>query len=167
MFKIDKRSDDQERNKNPVRNGRLPRKPLPDHQKQNCGNQFHREIAERNSCSAIAAPAAERKPTDQRQIVMPWDRPFALRTKRPTRLINREIDRPPVDADIQKRADRRSEHEGEHAEKEILSGMLHVVNWRSFWMRGVPSATQSRCSFHIADTSEAPWRSKSEYQASA
>ena len=167
MLKIDKRSDDQERNENPVRNRHLPREPLPDRKEKKCGNEFHREIAERNFCAAICASAAKREPTDQRKIVMPWNRLFAARTKRPTRPIDGEIDRPAVDANVQKRADRRAEHEGKRAEEKILSRMLHAINWRSVSMRGAPSAMRSRCSFRIADTSAAPWRSKSEYQASA
>src|SRR4029077_7777095 len=81
MLKIDKGSDDQERNKNPIRDCHLPRKPLPDRQEQKCANQFHREIAKRNFCAAIGTSAAEYKPTDQRKIVMPCNRFFALRTK--------------------------------------------------------------------------------------
>jgi len=69
---------------------------------------------------------------------MPWNRLFAVRTKRATWLVNGEIHRPPVDANVQKRAYRRAEHEGKHAEKEILSGMLHAINWQSVWMRGAP-----------------------------
>ena len=100
MLKIDKRSDDQERNENPVRNRHLPREPLPDRKEKKCGNEFHREIAEGNFCAAICASAAKREPTDQRKIVMPWNRLFAARTKRPTRPIDGEIDRPAVDANV-------------------------------------------------------------------
>src|SRR5436309_8010919 len=161
MLKIDKRSDDQERNKNPVRNRHLPREPLPDCKEKKCGNEFHREIAERNFCTAMCASAAKREPTDQRKIVMPWNRLFTLRTKRATRPIDGEIDRPAVDADIQKRTDRRAEHEGKRAEEKILSRMLHAISWRSVSMRGAPSAMRSRCSFRRADTSGAPVRPRS------
>src|SRR4030095_14768313 len=101
------------------------------------------------------------------KIVMPWNRLFALRAKRATRLIDGEIDRPAVDTNVQKRADRRAEDEGKCAEEKILSRMLHAINSRSFSMRDAPSTMRSRCTFRIADTSAAPWRSKSEYQASA
>src|SRR4029453_7868638 len=167
MLKIDKRSDDQERNENPVRNRHLPREPLPDRKEKKCGKEFHRKIAERNFCAAICASTAKREPADQRKIVMPWNRLVAVRAKPPTGPIDGEIDRPAVDTNVQKRADRRAEHERKRAEEKILSRMLHAINWRSVSMRGAPSAMRSRCSFRIADTSAAPWRSKSEYQASA
>src|SRR5437867_11636263 len=98
---------------------------------------------------------------------MPWNRLLALRTKRATRPIDGEIDRPAVDANVQKRAERRAEHEGKRAEEKILSRMLHAINWRSVSMRGAPSAMRSRCSFRRADTLVEPWQSTSECQASA
>ena len=64
MLKIDKGSDDQERNENPVRNCHLPREALPDRQKKEGCNEFHNEVAKRNLCAAICAPAAKREPTD-------------------------------------------------------------------------------------------------------
>ena len=167
MLKIDKRSDDQERNENPVRNRHLPGKPLPHRKEKKCRNEFHCEIAKRNFCAAICASAAKREPTDQWQIVMPWNRLFALRTKRPTRLVDREIDRPAVNANVQKGADCRAEYEGKRAEEKTLSRRLHAINLRSVSMRGAPSSMRSRCSFRIADTSAAPWRLTLEYQASA
>src|SRR5262249_61371106 len=118
-------------------------------------------------CAAICAAAAKREPTDQRKIVIPWNRLFALGTKRATRSIDGEIDRPSVDANVQERADRRAEQEGKRAEEKILSRMLHAINWQSVSMHGAPSAMQSRCSFRIAGTLAAPWRPKSKYQASA
>ena len=165
MLKIDKRSDDQERNENPVRNPQLPGEPLPHRKEKKCGKEFHREIAERNFCTAICASTAKREPTDQWKIVMPLNRLVALRAKRPTRPIDGEIDRPTVDANIQKRADHRAEHEGKRAKEKVLSRMLHAISWRSVSTRGAPSTMQSRCSFRIADTSAAPWRLTSEYQA--
>ncbi len=81
--------------------------------------------------------------------------------------VDGEIDRPAVDANVQKRANRRAESEGKRAEENILSGMLHAINWRSASMRGAPSAMRSRCSFRTADTLAAPWRPTSEYQESA
>ena len=153
MLKIDKRPDDQERNENPIRNRHLPREPLPHRKEKKCGKEFHREIAERNSCAAICASAAKREPTDQRKIVMPLNWLVALRAKRPPRPIDGEIDRPTVDANVQKGADRRAKHEGKHAEEKILDRILHAINWRSVSLRGAPSTMQSRCSFRIADTS--------------
>jgi hypothetical protein len=52
---------------------------------------------------------------------MPWNRLFALRTKRPARPIDGEIDRPAVDANVQERADGRAEHERKRAEEKILN----------------------------------------------
>src|SRR5439155_752467 len=64
MLKIDKRSDDQERNENPVRNPQLPGEPLPHRKEKKCGKEFHREIAERNLCTASCASTAKREPTE-------------------------------------------------------------------------------------------------------
>src|SRR5262249_15582112 len=63
MLKINERSDDQERNENPVRNRDLPREPFPDRKEKECGNEFHRKIAECNFRPAICASAAKREPT--------------------------------------------------------------------------------------------------------
>src|SRR3954470_1662059 len=98
---------------------------------------------------------------------MPWNRLFALRTERATRPVDREIDRPAVNTNVQKRPNRRAKHKGERAEEKILSRMLHAINRRFVSLRGVPSSMRSRCSFRIADTSASPWRSKSKYQALA
>src|SRR6266436_8218994 len=120
---------------------------------------------ERNFCAANCTSAAKREPAYQRKIVMPLNRLVAVRAKRPTRPIDGEIDRPAVDANVQKRADRRAQHEGKHAEEKILGRILHAISWRSVSMRDAPSTMQSRCSFRITDTSAAPSRSTSEYQA--
>src|SRR5262245_45404701 len=100
LLKIYKRSDDQERNENPIRDRHLPRESLPDRKEQKRSNEFHREIAERNLCPAICAAAAKREPADQWKIVMPWNRLLALRTKRATRPVDGEIGRPAVDANV-------------------------------------------------------------------
>src|SRR4030095_252151 len=100
MLKIDKRSDDQERNENPVRDRHLPRESLPDRKEQKRSDEFHREIAERNFCRAMCAPTAKRERADQWKIVMPWNRLFALWTKRATRPVDGEIGRPAVDANV-------------------------------------------------------------------
>jgi hypothetical protein len=84
---------------------------LPDCEEKKRGNKFHGEIPKRNFCTAMCASAAKRKPADQWKIVMPRNRLFALRTKRATRSIDGEIDWPAVDTNVQKRADRRAEHE--------------------------------------------------------
>src|SRR6266481_5273622 len=44
MLEIDKRSDDQEGNENPVRDRHLPREALPDPEEKQCAKQLHREI---------------------------------------------------------------------------------------------------------------------------
>src|SRR5262249_24555891 len=163
-LKIDERSDDQEGNENPVRSRHLPRGALPDRKEKKCGNEFHCEIAKRNFCAAICASTAKGEPTDQRKIVMPWNRLFAIRTKRATRPIDEEIDRQAVNTNVQKRADHRAEHKRERAKEEIVSRMLHAINYRAVSGRDVPSVMQSRCSFRRAGTSAAPSQSRSECQ---
>src|SRR3989442_3957933 len=100
MLKIDECPYDEERNKNPVRDRHLPRKAFPDRQKKKGSNQFHGEVAERNLGATICAATAKHNPTDQRQILVPGNRPLAVRAERATRLVNRKIDRPAVNADV-------------------------------------------------------------------
>jgi hypothetical protein len=108
MFEIDKCSNDKERNKNPVRDRHLPRKALPNRQEKQRRDHFHCEIAEGDFRAAICATPAEQNPADQRQILLPRDRLFADRAKRPTRLVNGKIGRPAIYADVQKRSDGRT-----------------------------------------------------------
>src|SRR5205823_2333334 len=82
MFEIDKCSDDQERNKNPIRNRHLPGKALPDNQEQQRSDQFHREVAKSDFRAAIGAAPAKQNPADQWQILMPWNLLLARRAKR-------------------------------------------------------------------------------------
>src|SRR6266487_91374 len=100
MLKSDECPYDEERNKNPVRDRHLPRKAFPSRQKKKGSNQFHGEIAERNFGATICAATAKHNPTDQRQILVPGNRPLAVRAERATRLVNRKIDRPAVNADV-------------------------------------------------------------------
>src|SRR5438067_1599566 len=100
MLKVDKGSYDKERNKDPVRDRYLPREPLPDPQKKKRGNQFHGEIAKSNFGAAICAATTKEEPTDQWQILMPRNWLLAVRAERPTRLVNRKIDRPTINADV-------------------------------------------------------------------
>ena len=163
MLKIDECSYDKQRDKNPVRDRDLPWEPLPDRQEKERGNKFDAEIAKRNSGAAICAATAKDHPTDQRQILVPRNRLLTVRAKRATRLINRKINRPAINAYVQERTDRRAEHERKRAKEEIVSRMLHAINYRAVSGRDVPSAMQSRCSFRRAGTSATPVRPKSEY----
>src|SRR5262245_14178849 len=126
MVEIDKRPNDQERNKNPVRNRGLPRKTLPDCEKKQCRDQLYGEISKGDFRAAIRAATAQQNPADQGQIVIPRDWLFAGRTKRATRFVNRKVGRPAIDADIQKRSNRRAENKGKRAEEELVNGMLHA-----------------------------------------
>ena len=100
MLKIDECPDDQKRNENPVGDRHLAREPLPDPEEEQCGNEFHREIPKRNFFAAIRAATAKHQPADQRKILIPGDRLLAVRAKRATRPIDRQINRPAIDADI-------------------------------------------------------------------
>jgi hypothetical protein len=48
---------------------------------------------------------------------MPGDRLLASRTKRAARFIDGKIERQPINADVQERADHGTENEGKRAEK--------------------------------------------------
>ena len=67
---------------------------------------------------------------------MPWNLCFAGRTKRAARLVDRKIQRKPIDADIEKRSDAGAEDEGEHAKQELV---IHLSNEDAmeYWGIGV------------------------------
>ena len=120
VFEIDKRGDDQERNENPVSDRDVPWKVQPDGEKEQRGQQFHREIAKRDPAPAIRATSAEEEPADERKILLPRNRFLARWTKRSPRFVNRQIAREPVDADVQKRADRRAQNESDSGEEKTV-----------------------------------------------
>ena len=159
MFEIDKRRDDNERNKDPVSHRHLPGKALPDRQKEQCGKQLHGKITECYFGTAVCAAAAQQKPADQRQILMRGNRLLAARAKGAARLIDGKIARQPVNADVQKRADGGAKNKCKHAEEKLVNGFVHAITWPSM-SHGAPSSTRSRCSFRKAGTSEVPSRSK-------
>ena len=126
MFEIDKRSNDEKRRENPVRNRRLPRKALPNRQEKQRSDQFHREITKGDFRAAIRTTPTQQNPADQRQILMPGNRLFAGRTKRAPWLVNGKSGRPAIDADVQKRPDRRAENKGKCTEERLVNRMLHA-----------------------------------------
>ena len=125
MFKIDKRPDDNERNKDPISDRYLPREGLPGCQEKKRREQFHRKIAECDFVAAVCAAAAQHEPTDQRQILVPGNRLLASRTKRTARFVDRKIERQPINADVQERANHRAENEREHAEHKFVTLIVH------------------------------------------
>ena len=126
MLEVDEGRDDQERNEDPVNDRDRPRKSDPDGEKEKRGEQFDREIAKGDPAPAVRAFPAQPKPAEQRQVLMPRNRLLAGRTKRASRLIDREIARQPINADVQKRTDHRAENKGEDAKKEFVgSGGFH------------------------------------------
>src|SRR4051794_31338817 len=131
MLEIDKRGDDQQRNENPVNGRDFPEEGAPRREKEQCGQQLDREVAEGDPAAAISAAAAERKPTEERQILVPGDLFFADRTERPLRLVYRQIERQPIDADVQKRAHHRAEDERNRAEDVVVNDerRIHVAGY--------------------------------------
>jgi len=57
---------------------------------------------------------------------MPRDRVFAGRAKGAARLVNRKIDRPAIDADVQKRPDCCPEDKRKRAEEKLVNKMVHA-----------------------------------------
>ena len=138
MLKVDECSYDKQRDKDPVRDRDLPRESLPDREEKKRGNEFHREVAESNFGAAIRTATAKDHPTDQRQILVPGNGLLAVRAERAARLVNRKIDRPAINADVQKRADRRAEHKRKGVEEKFVSRMVHAITRRSVLARGAP-----------------------------
>lgn len=126
MFQIDECPNDEERGEDPVRNCYLPGKALPDRHEQQRSDQFHREIAKGDFCAAIRTATAEQNPADQRQVLTPGNRLFAGRAKRATRFINRKIDRPAINADVQKRPDRRAKNKREQTKERFVNTVLQA-----------------------------------------
>jgi hypothetical protein len=58
---------------------------------------------------------------------MPWNRLLTVRAKRPARPVNREINRPPVNTDVQKRSDRCAKHKRERSEEEFVNRLVHAL----------------------------------------
>jgi hypothetical protein len=126
MLEIDECPDDKQRNKNPVCDRHLPGEALPDREEKKRREQFHGKIAKGDFATAVCAATVEQKPADQWQILMPGDRPLARGAKRAAWLVDREIDRETIDADVQKRADRGAENKSERAEEKFVRGTFHA-----------------------------------------
>src|SRR6266404_6576430 len=122
MLEINKCPDDQERNTNPIRDGRLPGEGPPDDEKKERSEQFHGKIAKGDFRAAICAATTKHDPADQWQVVMPGYRFLARRAKRAARAVDRKIDRQTINADVQERADRGAKDKSEHAEEKFVNG---------------------------------------------
>ena len=126
MLKIDKCPDDKQRDKNPVCDRHLPGEGLPDREEKKRREQFHRKVAKGDFAAAVCAATTEGDPTDQWQILMPRDRRLARGAKRAARLVDREIDRETIDADVQKGSDCRAENKGKRRQKKLVNRMSHA-----------------------------------------
>src|SRR5437867_2764240 len=120
MFEIDEGGDDEERNEYPVGERNLPRKSSPDGKKEKGGDQFNAEIAKGDSGAAIGTTSAQKKPTNQGDVLIPWNRIFTVRTKRTARFVDRKIEWQPINADIEEGTNRSAENKGEAAEQEFV-----------------------------------------------
>src|SRR4051812_42984082 len=93
---------------------------------------------------------------------MPRNRRFALGTKGAPRLADRNVARQTINADVQKRADRRAGYESNHCEKCDVKENIHAIRLQ-LSLCGAPSTTQSRCSFRKATSLARPLRSASAH----
>ncbi len=116
MLEVDKCSDDDKGHENPVGGDDWPRKAAPNSEEQKRGNEFDAEVTKRDSASTVGAASPQHEPADQRQIVVPRNRSFAGRAKRATRFIDRKLQWQAINADVQKRADHRTENKSKRAE---------------------------------------------------
>jgi hypothetical protein len=101
MFDVDKYSDNQKGDKNPVGDRNRPGKLEPGGKKQKRGNEFYNEVSERDWGSTIGATPAQKEPTQKRHIMVPFKLLLAYWTKRTPRFVYREIKGHPIDANIQ------------------------------------------------------------------
>ena len=126
MLEIDESGGDKERDEDPVNDRERPWEGNPDGKKKQSGEQLDCEIAKRDPAPAIRAFSAQPEPAQQGQILLPRDRFLAGRTKGTPRLVNRKIPRQPVNADVEKGPDRRTQHEGEDAKNQFVRrGRFH------------------------------------------
>src|SRR5262245_50882185 len=101
MLDIDEYSDNQERDKNPVGDRNRPWKLEPRGKKQEGGNEFYNEVAERNRGSTAGTTSPQEEPAQKRHIMVPLELLLADRTKRTPWFVYREIQRHSINANIQ------------------------------------------------------------------
>ena len=134
MLEVDERADDEQRNENPVGDRDLPGKLEPDAQEKQRSQELDCEVAKGDPAAAIRATAAQEKPAEQWDVLIPRELFFAGRAKGTARLVHRKIERHPVNADVQERADHRAENEREGRKEKVVTGqrVIHALGQRSF-----------------------------------
>src|SRR5206468_2914724 len=100
MLEVDKCSNDEERNENPIGERDLPGKLAPDGEKKKSGQEFHREIAEGNAAATVRTAPPQKEPAQERDILIPPELLLARRAKGAARLVHRKIERHSINADV-------------------------------------------------------------------
>ena len=113
VLEIDKNGDDkpgQHDRRNQRQPGGTRSESEPATEKSDAGEQLHEEVANRNRVAAIRAFPAQHQPGDERHVQEPGDGVFALRAMGPG-VDHAFLPRHPVDADVQKAPDHRTQDE--------------------------------------------------------
>src|SRR5262249_48141648 len=152
--------------KHPIRDCDLPREKLPHRQKEDRGKQFDAEIAKRDFASAFCATAAQNNPAHERNILVPWNRSIARRTKRTPRLLDRNLPRQTVNANVQEGTDGRAGDERDDCKKCDVKRNIHAIR-PLISLCAVPSTRRSKCSLRTATPSGSPSRRASANPVSA
>ena len=121
MLEVDECSNDEQRNEDPIRQRDLPGKVAPDGEKQETGQEFHGEVAEGDAASAVRAAPSEKKPAQERDILIPLELLLAGWAKGAPRLVHGKIEWHSINADVQKGADHRPENEREGREEKMIN----------------------------------------------
>ena len=100
MREVDKRRDDEQANEAEINKRDRPRKHQPNGEKKQRRQQLDREVTEGDSAPALCAFPAQPEPAHERQILRPRDLFFAGGTEGALRLVDRQIEREPIDADV-------------------------------------------------------------------
>jgi hypothetical protein len=125
MLEVDEGGGDQQRNEHPISDRHVPLEREPHGEEHQRRDQLNGEVAKRDAAAAIRAFAAQEKPADERQILVPRDLFLARRTEGALRLVHRQIERQPVDDDVQERADHRAQDKRDDAKEQLVGSGRH------------------------------------------
>src|SRR5438876_8725402 len=134
MLEVDEDSNQEQGNENPIGQRDRPGKLEPDGKKKKGGHEFHHEVAEGNPAATASAASPEKKPAQERNVLMPLELGITRRAKGATRLVDREFERHSINADVEKRANHRAENEGENGEEKMVTGkrVIHTFSRSDF-----------------------------------
>src|SRR5438067_5926717 len=101
MLEVDEGGGDEERDEDPVRDRHFPRESFPDAKKKERRQKLDGKITKGDASAAVRAFAAQEKPAQERDVLVPAELLLARRAKRAARLVYRQIEWEAIDADVE------------------------------------------------------------------